>query len=334
MSTTPADTRTMLFRAIEDGPALDAAFEAYWPAYQKWMARPKKRTSAKRAREALAEHMPELVPAFEALLERFASRAESTAEVARFLTLFNPPPLVRGCTQAIWLGEGGPALVRNYDHAPHLADGLVLHAQWDGVKTLCMTDCLWGALDGVNEHGLCVALAFGGRPVTGEGFAAPLLVRYALQACATAEEAARAIARVPCAMAYTFVCLDADGEHATVYASPDRPARVDHQLASANHQGKVEWPQYAMKCKTVERLARTRELLGEPSQTLDGLTSRFLEAPLYRDTYDEGSGTLYTCVYAPGQGTLGLHWRGAEPAGPMRLSLDRFDSSTARASLG
>ncbi|MEQ8843360.1 MAG: C45 family peptidase [Phycisphaerales bacterium] len=332
MSTTNA--RTMLFRAIEDGPDLDAAFEAYWPAFKKWMARPKKRTSGKQAREALAEHMPELVPIFESLLERFASKAEKQSEVARFLTLYNPPPLVRGCTQAIWLGEGGPALVRNYDHAPHLADGLVLKADWEGVRTLCPTDCLWGALDGVNEHGLCVALAFGGRSISGEGFASPLLVRYALQTCKTAREAAERLARVPCAMTYTFVCLDAQGEHATVYAAPDRPARIDHKLASANHQGKVEWPQYALSCKTVERLARTNELLDNKAQTLDGLVEHFLEPPLYRDTYDQGSGTLYTCVYHPGTGQLALHWPHAEPAGPLVRTLDGFEPVAVRAGLG
>lgn len=297
----------MLFRVLRDGPELDETFSRYWPAYQKWMARARGRVSAKAARAKLQEHMPELVPVYESLLERFGD----TADVARFLTLYNPPALVRGCTQAIWQGQGGPALVRNYDHAPHLADGLVLHASWGGVRTLCMTDCLWGALDGVNEHGLCVALAFGGRPTTGDGFASPLLVRYVLQTCASAGEAAEALSRLPCAMTYTFVCVDKGGEHATVYLSPDRPARIDHAVASANHQGKVEWPQYAQSCKTVERLAHARELLEAKGQTLEGLTRAFLRPPLYRTTYARGSGTLYTSVYTPTEGRLDLRWPNA-----------------------
>ena len=323
----------MIFRVLHDRPdaneALDEAFDRYWPAYQKWMARAKGRVSAKAARAKLDEHMPELVPVLDALLERFGERVGTPAEVARFLTLYNPPPLVRGCTQAIWLGQGGPALVRNYDHAPHLADGIVLHAPWGGVRTLAMTDCLWGALDGVNEHGLCVALAFGGRPTTGDGFASPLLVRYVLQTCSSAKEAASTLARLPCAMTYTFVCLDASGEHATAYLAPDRPARIDHATASANHQGKVEWPQYAQSCKTVERLGVTRELLAAKGQTLDGLARAFLEPPLYRTTYAKGSGTLYTCVYTPGDGGLDLHWPtarltqrlGVHEAGPTKTEL-------------
>ncbi len=314
---------------MRDGAELDETFADYWPAYQKWMAR-SKRTSAKAAREALATHMPELLPTYHALLARFGD----SADIARFLALYNPPPLVRGCTQAIWLGEGGPALVRNYDHAPHLSDGLVLHANWESTATVCVTDCLWGALDGVNGHGLCVALAFGGRQVSGDGFAAPLLVRYALQTCATASEAATALSRVPCHMTYTFVCLDKAGEHATVYAAPDRPARIDHAPASANHQGKVEWPQYAASCKTVERLAMARGLLDEKTQTLDGLTEQFLRPPLYRKAYSKGSGTLYTSVHRPGEGSLTLHWPSAMPANPLTCTLGRFDSVAVRAHLG
>jgi predicted choloylglycine hydrolase len=320
----------MLFRALRDGDMLDAAFAAYWPAYQKWMARSKQRVSAQAAREALARHMPELLPTYEALLSRFGD----SAELARFLTLYKPPPLVRGCTQAIWLGDGGPAMVRNYDHAPHLSDGIVLHANWDDTATLCMTDCIWGALDGVNQHGLCVALAFGGRNVAGDGFAAPLLVRYALQACATAGEAAQAIARVPCSMTYTFVCLDQNGDHATVYAAPDRPSRIDHLTTSTNHQGKVEWPQYAASCKTVERLHKVEDLLGAKGQTLDALIEEFLRPPLYRTTYAKGSGTLYTSVYTPADGALALHWPRALPTSTLTRSLGRFEPAAFEATLG
>ncbi|MFI4916140.1 MAG: C45 family autoproteolytic acyltransferase/hydrolase [Phycisphaerales bacterium JB060] len=309
---------------MHDGADLDAVFEAYWPAYQKWMA--KARSSAKAAREKLGEHMPELMPVYAALLARFGDRAD----IARFLTLYRPPPLVRGCTQAIWQGKDGPALVRNYDHAPHLTDGVVLRAEWEGVPTVCVTDCVFGALDGVNAHGLCVALAFGGRQVSGDGFAAPLLVRYALQTCTTAPEAAAAIARVPCYMTYTFVCLDASGAHATVYAAPDRPSRIDHATTSANHQGRVEWPQYAASCKTVERVHAARDLIDEPAQTLDGLVEGFLQPPIYRTGYAKGSGTLYTSVYTPDRGEVELRW----PNARMRQSIDAFEPGSVEAALG
>ena len=43
-----------------------------------------------------------------------------------------------------------------------------------------MSDCLWGLLDGINDAGLAVSLAFGGR-ATREGFGIPLVVRYLLE---------------------------------------------------------------------------------------------------------------------------------------------------------
>ena len=330
---TPADAAhspAMAFDVLRDAEgdtlALDAVFANFWPAYQKWMARARGRLTAQESRARLHEHMPELTPIFDELLERFGGKAP----IARFLSLYKPPALVRGCTQAIWQGEDGPALVRNYDHAPHLADGVVLHADWGGMRTLCMSDCIWGALDGINEHGLCVALAFGGRPTTGDGFASPLLVRYVLQTCTTTDEAAEALGRLPCAMTYTFACLDARGEHATAYLAPDRPARIDRAVASANHQGKVEWPQYAQSCKTVERLKQARALLEQPGQTLEGLIDAFLKAPIYRTAYSKGSGTLYTSVYTPGDLGQDLRW----PADRLHQFVGRYEPARVHTQLG
>ena len=46
---------------------------------------------------------------------------------------------------------------------------------------LAMSDCGLGALDGVNAHGLAVAIAFGGRRVVGDGFGIGIVVRYVLE---------------------------------------------------------------------------------------------------------------------------------------------------------
>src|SRR6266849_6575052 len=35
----------------------------------------------------------------------------------RMLSHYRPPPVVGGCSQAVWLGDDGPTLVRNYDFA-------------------------------------------------------------------------------------------------------------------------------------------------------------------------------------------------------------------------
>jgi predicted choloylglycine hydrolase len=58
----------------------------------------------------LREHMPELWPVYERLVEL----AGGGDLAFRFLTLYRPPPYLLGCSQAVWLGQE-PFLVRNYD---------------------------------------------------------------------------------------------------------------------------------------------------------------------------------------------------------------------------
>jgi predicted choloylglycine hydrolase len=50
-----------------------------------------------------------------------------------------------------------------------------------------MLDCLWGLLDRVNDAGLAISLAFGGRPQVGEGFGIPLVIRYVQETCGSTE---------------------------------------------------------------------------------------------------------------------------------------------------
>jgi len=124
-----------------------------------------------------------------------------------------------------------------------------------------MLDCLWGLLDGINDAGLAVSLTFGGRPQVGEGFGIPLVIRYVLQTCGTTEEAMRALRRIPVHMSYNVTAMDRDGQRATVYLAPDRPAHVTSLAVATNHQGTVEWAPYAAAIRTVERHERLTELV-------------------------------------------------------------------------
>ena len=130
-------------------------------------------------------------------------------EAAAALALWNPPPFLTGCSQAAVL-PGGPALVRNYDWDYRLFDAVVARTAYAGRRVLGMLDCLWGLLDGVNDAGLAVSLTFGGRPQVGEGFGIPLVIRYVLQTCETAEEAMRTLRRIPVHMSYNVTALDRD----------------------------------------------------------------------------------------------------------------------------
>jgi hypothetical protein len=98
----------------------------------------------------LREHMPELVPTWERLVEL----AGGGDVEARFLSMWCPPRYITGCSQAVWVDPAGaakPALLRNYDFAPALLEGTWLATRWLGPRVIAMGDCLWGALDGLNE---------------------------------------------------------------------------------------------------------------------------------------------------------------------------------------
>ena len=55
--------------------------------------------------------MPELLGLYENACELIGDDALS----AQIISQYRPPPLLPGCTQAVWRGSDGPALVRNYD---------------------------------------------------------------------------------------------------------------------------------------------------------------------------------------------------------------------------
>src|SRR5438552_2806305 len=184
-----------------------------WPAFRRWWQEgPNIRPSAEEARRRLEEHMPELVPAWQRLTAMLPGEPDAGAALA----LWNPPPFLTGCSQAAVL-PGGPALVRNYDWDYRLFDAVVARTSYAGRRVLGMLDCLWGLLDGINDAGLALSLTFGGRPQVGEGFGIPMVIRYVLQVCETAEESAQVLRRIPVHMSYNVTVLDRRGSQATVY---------------------------------------------------------------------------------------------------------------------
>jgi predicted choloylglycine hydrolase len=296
----------LTFRAIREarpGRKLRALFHDAWPAYRDWYLRDGEaaRPSLATARAQLERHMPELVPAYQALV-----RAVGADELgARMLTMYDPPPLVSGCSQAALSGE--PVLVRNYDYDPRLFDAVVLDTELDGTRVIGTADQLWGLLDGVNDRGLAASLTFGGRRATGRGFSVPLVIRYVLETCATVEEGVAALRRLPVQAAYNVTLVDREGDHATVWLAPGEPARVTAERVATNHQGEVDWPEHARWTRSVERHERLSAVLGEGQ---DGVLDLMLAPPLRSARFDAGFGTLYTAAYRPADGAVEYRWPG------------------------
>lgn len=299
-----------LFQTISEprlGDKWRHLFERLWPAYHRWFlsegdeARPKYLTCER----ALRTFMPELMPTYERLVEL----AGGSDQAARFLSLYNPTPYMSGCSQAVWTRDE-PFLVRNYDYSAKLWEALVLHTAWNGQQVIAMSDCMWGVLDGMNESGLAVSLAFGGRKVVGDGFGIPLILRYILEFSETTAQATEVLSRVPSHMSYNVTVLDRSGAHATVFVAPDRDPIISRQALATNHQSSVEWVEHARVTASLDRAHFLSLRLHDDKETRDRFVSRFLEPPLYQRKHDVGWGTLYTTVYQPSTGRFTCCWPG------------------------
>ncbi len=305
------------------GPAWGGLFQGLWPAYRRWYLREgiEERPTYLACRRAIRTHMPELSGLYDELCEL----AGGGDLAARFLSLYRPPAYLSGCSQAVWPSHE-PLLVRNYDYSPLAFDAVILRTRWLGRTVMGMSDCLIGLIDGINDAGLAVSLTFGGRRAVGEGFGAPIILRYVLETCDTAKEAARVLARVPSHMAYNVTALDAKGRFATVYLSADREAIVTSAPVATNHQEHIEWGQHARATATVERERFILQRLMKRDTTQDSFIDAFLRPPLYALGYSRGNGTLYTAAYWPQRRSASYIW----PAVEWRLGLDDFTAGTRR----
>ncbi len=291
----------------EPGPKWQSLFEQLWPAYSDWFLSEgiAARQTYLAGLRALKAHMPELVPTYETLAEL----AGGGDLEARFLSCYSPPPYLSGCSQAVWPGNE-PMLVRNYDYAPELCDGIIIQTRWNGRWVVGMSDCLWGLVDGMNDDGLAVSLTFGGRRIAGDGFGVPLILRYLLEFCTTAKEAAEALTRIPCHMAYNVTVVDKSGKYLTALLSPDRETMITDWRVATNYQGRVEWHKHARATATVERERFLLHRLTLHDEPADQFIGAFLQPPLYSGAYGQGFGTLYTAVYWPERGTAEYCWPG------------------------
>lgn len=314
------------FEAVDElvpGAKWQARFDAMWPTYSAWYLQngEAERPDLATCRRMLTRHMPELVPTYERLVE-LAGGGELAA---RMLSLYRPPGFIVGCTQAAWTRDT-PVLVRNYDYPASRLEGIVYLTRWSGTRVIGMSDCLWGLLDGVNDAGLAVSLTFGGRRDVGDGFAISLVLRYLLETCETVAQARAALARIPVHAPQNVTVLDRSGEFETAYVGPGREAKFHAVAATTNHQGTVEWPEYARAIRSVERERRACALLDEAGLTREQFIAAFLDPPLRNTEYAQGFGTIYTAAYYPTEGRVEYRW----PGSVWEQSFDRFRETEHR----
>jgi len=98
------------------GAGWQAHFRAAWPKWRAWYLSEglEARPTVEAVREALDRHMPQLLP----IWGRLCELAGDDPVAHSFLGVYGRPRVIGRCSQAAWLGAGGPALLRNYDFEP------------------------------------------------------------------------------------------------------------------------------------------------------------------------------------------------------------------------
>ncbi len=244
--------------------------------------------------------MPELIPHYDN-----ACALVGDDEVAhRVLSHYRPAPEGHGCSQAVWLGEDGPALVRNFDYPPDIVSDRFEMTEWSGLKVMSKAQRPWGGcLDGMNEEGLVASVTFGGSLAQGVGFSIILMIRYVLETCHQVNQAVEALCRIPVALPQNVTVLDRSGRYATLFLGPRQQPRISRLKACTNHQLTAR-----PSSSSMARQLRILQALEDASTSLSNLTDLFLQPPLYagRGPYQ----TLYTAVYRPAEGRVDYMWPG------------------------
>jgi predicted choloylglycine hydrolase len=302
---------SMQFDAVAEdlpGPKWQARWQRSWPDYRAWFLGRQGQNGPSRAacEQALDHYMPELLPVW----RRLCQLAGNDDLAARFLSTWCPPAYLGGCSLAAVSRGGSIRLVRNYDLSPELNEGLLLRSAWTGTPVMGMIEFLWGLSDGINQHGLAVALAYGGRETTGRGFGITTILRYLMETCTTVADALAVLQRVPSHMAYNISLADRSGMTLSVELQPGGGVRIMEDAIATNHQHGAERASRPEFTQTVERLDHLAALLTTAIEP-DALAPEFLRAPLFQSNYAGGLGTLFTAEYDPSKGELVLWWPGS-----------------------
>jgi predicted choloylglycine hydrolase len=266
--------------------------------------------TAAECRAALQRYMPELLPHYDDVCGLIGDDELGH----RMLSHYRPAARPQGCSQAVWLGPDGPALVRNYDYPLPIITGRIELSAWSRRRVIAMAQRPWGGcLDGMNDDGLVASCTLGGLARRGVGFAIILLLRYVLETCGTVGEAVAALCRIPVTQLHNVTVLDGTGAYATVFLGPRREPAVTRLRACTNHQERVSPASgSALRQRVLD------DALSAPSGTLAQLTALFFALPLY--SRKAAFTTAYTAVYRPAERRVDYLW----PGHRLSQTFDRF----------
>ena len=221
------------------------------------------------------------------------------------LSMWRPPSYLSGCSQAVWTRGEPVARAQLRLLAATASRARSSARRWTGRRVIGMSDCLWGLLDGVNDAGLAVSLAFGGRRVVGRGSACRSSSATCCGSCETVARGRQRARRLPYHLAHTLTLVDRSGAFVTAYLSPDRGAvfresasrRTTRATSSGTSMHARPGRSSASAC-----IAAALDEAADPRSSPPRSSVRRCSRP----TYASGMGTLYTAIYKPVSGSVGV----------------------------
>ncbi len=141
-------------------------------------------------------------------------------DLGRFL-LTHPEAKTKGCTGFAITKDGETWMGRNYDWFYWFKDETESYytSPKDGYRSLAQSDIFLGREDGVNEHGLGVAM-FGIPSTFKPGVQFWVSIRYILDKCRNVEEAVKYLQETPHHCGYSVLMADKTGKKAVVEINP------------------------------------------------------------------------------------------------------------------
>ncbi|MBS5282831.1 MAG: acyl-CoA--6-aminopenicillanic acid acyl-transferase [Clostridiales bacterium] len=138
----------------------------------------------------------------------------------------NIPVEVRGCTAFAWSVDHQVIYGRNNDLPPYLKKGCKseLYAPENGSRFQITTSSFINGEEGINEHGLAVAMTFVMTELEQiqAGLNSCFIVRYLLEKADSAEKAGQLLMELPVSSNCNILLADPEGKMMAVECTPDK----------------------------------------------------------------------------------------------------------------
>jgi hypothetical protein len=175
------------------------------------------------------------------------------------------------------------------------------------------SDMIFGRVQGINEHGLCVTTSWGAPGVwlEGEGLPYFAVVRALLDRCATVDAALEVLASIPVAWCTNFIITDRRGDAALVEVAYAQrgvkrigPGSQEQFLYATNHYTLPEMRPYDTG-RMRQSVARYKTLASRlrsavphvDKDTLRGILSAPVPQGVCLHHYSSGLGTLWSMIF-------------------------------------